>query len=188
MPLNENDIQLIIQRDCVLKGHKYVCPKVTNFFYGEADVLSVSSRGYAYEYEVKISRSDFFADKKKVRKHDIYSNPHDEWSKNNCPNYFVYAVPEGLISIDEVPEYAGLIYIKDEAVEIVKAAPFLHKSKPDLQKLMHKMLMLYQQRAALGCTLLTHLNREIKIANEKAEKARKEQTQKFIDHYKKLKV
>lgn len=51
------------------------------------------------------------------------------------PNYFYYAVPEGLIQPEEVPEYAGLIYILKEyhyerqSYVIVKKAPFLHKQK-----------------------------------------------------------
>lgn len=51
------------------------------------------------------------------------------------PNYFYYAVPEGLIQPEEVPEYAGLIYILKEyhyewqSYVIVKKAPCLHKKK-----------------------------------------------------------
>lgn len=51
------------------------------------------------------------------------------------PNYFYYAVPEGLIQPEEVPEYAGLIYILKEyqyehqSYIIVKKAPCLHKQK-----------------------------------------------------------
>lgn len=51
------------------------------------------------------------------------------------PNFFYYAVPEGMIKPDEVPEYAGLIYIKQEcqfsyqSFSIVKKAPQLHKTK-----------------------------------------------------------
>ena len=51
------------------------------------------------------------------------------------PNYFYYAVPEGLIQPEEVPEYAGLIYILKEyryecqSYVIVKKAPCLHKQK-----------------------------------------------------------
>ena len=49
------------------------------------------------------------------------------------PNFFYYAVPDGMIKPDEVPEYAGLIYIKQEyqynCFSIVKKAPQLHKTK-----------------------------------------------------------
>ena len=51
------------------------------------------------------------------------------------PNYFYYAVPEGLIQPEEVPEYAGLIWILKEyrdvraAYTVPKQAPALHKQK-----------------------------------------------------------
>ena len=50
------------------------------------------------------------------------------------PNYFYYAVPEGLIQPDEVPEYAGLIWLAKEnmrggGIIIKKEAPRLHKQK-----------------------------------------------------------
>lgn len=46
------------------------------------------------------------------------------------PNYFYYAVPEGLILPDEVPEYAGLVYVNERGqIKIPKKAPCLHKDK-----------------------------------------------------------
>ena len=51
------------------------------------------------------------------------------------PNYFYYAVPTGMLEPDEVPPYAGLIYIDSEyryvaqSYRIVKEAPQLHKTK-----------------------------------------------------------
>lgn len=52
------------------------------------------------------------------------------------PNYFYYAVPDGLITVDEVPEYAGLIYIIPDDGDyhftwfrIAKQAPKLHNVK-----------------------------------------------------------
>lgn len=50
------------------------------------------------------------------------------------PNKFFYAVPEGLIKPEEVPSYAGLLYItKDLKVIKVKDGKFIHKdiNKPD---------------------------------------------------------
>lgn len=45
------------------------------------------------------------------------------------PNYFYYAVPPDLITADEVPQYAGLVYVKDYSFDIIKKAPLLHKEK-----------------------------------------------------------
>lgn len=46
------------------------------------------------------------------------------------PNKFYYAVPEGLIQPEEVPAYAGLIWVTNTGGLIeVKKAPYLHKEK-----------------------------------------------------------
>ena len=46
------------------------------------------------------------------------------------PNYFYYAVPEGMLVADEVPTYAGLLYIHEESgISIVREAPRLHTRK-----------------------------------------------------------
>lgn len=59
------------------------------------------------------------------------------------PNKFYFACPEGLIKENDVPEYAGLMYIgeKSEYPEIIKTAPFIHKNKHDIQKLLFKKYM-----------------------------------------------
>lgn len=45
-----------------------------------------------------------------------------------CPNRFYYACPPGIIKIEDLPPYAGLIHVKDqEDATIIKQAPFLHK-------------------------------------------------------------
>ena len=100
----------------------------------ECDVISVSKSDYIYEYEVKISRSDFKADFKKD-KHKLMTeglgykeNKGDVWYLTS--NYFYFVVPTNLISIDEVPEYAGLMYMNEDLqFEVIKKAPLIHKIK-----------------------------------------------------------
>ena len=81
-----------------------------NVFLGhfEADILEITKAGYSYEYEVKVSRADFKKDVEK-RKYDV--KKYDLLTGCERVNYFSYVVPEGLISADEVPEFAGLIYV-----------------------------------------------------------------------------
>lgn len=50
---------------------------------------------------------------------------------NHIPNKFYYACPENLLSISEIPAYAGLIYVGESKSYEVKPAPFLHKVKKD---------------------------------------------------------
>lgn len=112
-----------------------------NVYSWESDVLKFTNSGYAYEFEIKISRADFKNDfKNKKKKHALLENKEDV----NKPNYFYYVVPNDLISLDEVPEYAGLIYVHGVAIgsgkihyqfEEIKKAPKLHNEKIDVEKL-----------------------------------------------------
>lgn len=112
----------------------------------ESDYLAMTKSGYLYEGEIKISKSDFKADMKKKRKHQILEGTYqpkmvDKWDKGKyvgkteekvCkPHYFFYAVPQGLITADDVPEYAGLVYMMDVFPYFYweKKAPKLHSEK-----------------------------------------------------------
>lgn len=75
-----------------------------------------------------------------ITKEQLHTYPDD----TKLPNFFYYAVPEGLLEPDEVPPYAGLIYITTfkgfrrhrsdperwyNDIKIVRKAPQLHKTK-----------------------------------------------------------
>ena len=100
----------------------------------ESDICAVSKSGYASEYEIKIDRWDFLRDFRKVHKHRFYSN-----EKSRLPfKQFYYVVPEGMVSADELPEYAGLIYIGQHGnsikplnatVKVIKQSPNRKVSK-----------------------------------------------------------
>ena len=96
-------------------------------FNWESDFLCCTNSGFYYEYEIKISRSDFRADKKKKKKHLILEGKEE----GKRPNYFYYAVPEGLLKTGDMPEYAGLVYLRSSwpYVQVVKPAPKLHPAK-----------------------------------------------------------
>jgi len=83
--------------------------------------------------------------------------------KHKIPNRFYYACPEGLIQPDEVPEYAGLLWLKGHSIYDMKNAPLLHKEKHDftsvlLDKFYHKSI---NQRHKIW-----ELQREIKRLNK----------------------
>jgi hypothetical protein len=129
----------------------------------ESDFFCITSSGYAIEVEVKISRSDFKADQKKSQKHFILQNAAKEivampvhgWNgakqyrdvKPLAPNKFFYCCPADLIQPGEVPEYAGLLWVKPDdysGIKHVKSAKWLHKNKQDLsKKLLDKYYWLY---------------------------------------------
>ena len=107
----------------------------------ESDSLSVTKSGYVYECEIKISRSDFFNDKKKEKKHQILEGTYQlsKYQKEypERPNYFYYVVPENLIRPDEIPAHAGLIYITEvfPYAKTIVPAPKLSDKKIDEEKL-----------------------------------------------------
>lgn len=100
---------------------------IPNFYLNspfEMDVCKITKAGIVYEYEIKISRSDYKNDFKKGGKHDLIKQ-----GKRAC-NYFFFVVPEGLISKDEVPDYCGLYYYtKHDSFHLVKGAKKLHREK-----------------------------------------------------------
>ena len=69
--------------------------------------------------------------------------------EEKLPNKFFYAVPKGLISKDEVPDYAGLLYVDENLeVEKIKDGKFIHKDILKPQKLWNKTYYAYQRELA----------------------------------------
>lgn len=155
----EKQIQDVLEKHYDRGGIKYTVSNLYLFKNNwETDFLLVQkTSGYCYEIEIKTSRSDFFNDFKKVEKHTIlregthqvkkYRYKFDPETKKTVtnhyyvtkewkfrPNRFYYCVPENLIKIEEVPEYAGLMYVIGDKVKTVKEAKFIHKEKLDLIK------------------------------------------------------
>lgn len=111
--------------DLVLKG-----PRINGF---EADILRLSESGYTVEYEIKISRADYSIDQRKFRyeRPNDFDRPGKQIFKHHLiasghhVNEFYYIVPEGLLSVTEIPPYTGLITTPGNTFRIVKAAPVL---------------------------------------------------------------
>ena len=136
--MKEKDVQLAIIRNWY-SSNNIMIPNVTGGC-GEMDVLRLTRAGYATEFEVKISRRDFFHDKVKICKHKTYSDifigatrltwdgkPDD--NVRGIPNYFIYVVPFNLkLTARDVPAYAGLFELTEHGyIEVVKSAPRIHK-------------------------------------------------------------
>jgi hypothetical protein len=153
---NEYAIQEFLHRHFV--GRLYEVPNIYLYSW-ESDFISVTRSGYVHEFEIKCSKADYRNDhKNKPEKHTILKHGHRElnnWEKKslgcgykllnqseitpdnkilkNRPNYFWYVCPENIIT--DVPDYAGLMYVKG-LNPIVKKAPKLHNVKiSDHQKI-----------------------------------------------------
>lgn len=152
--MSTSEIQQLICKSELLKRN-LVCENVEHLLCWECDVLSLSKSGYLSEFEVKVSRSDFLAEKKKIRKWELMQ-AQDE---RTCPNYFWYVCPEGLILEAEIPVYAGLIYIKLDGIEIQKTAKLLHKGKKGRDKVLTKFCRISSERIYLGGCRMAYDNR-----------------------------
>ena len=117
----------------------------TYFFKNESDVLTFTDSGMCYEYEIKLSRSDFFSDSKKPRHKKMLQALAKIGKTPFVANRFYYVCPSNVIKVSEVPEYAGLIYT-DTLIKEVKKAPLLHSDKHDVKRLFDKMYFAYRNR------------------------------------------
>lgn len=133
-----------------------IMPNFTPVGWWENDVFEITGAGYWIEYEIKVSRGDFFADAKKynteypegfqwdpVKKEypkGVQRTKHERLADGDIkgPNRFYFLVPKGLVKPEEIPAWAGLIYAyKNEAddryirFDQVVKAPLIHKSKLD---------------------------------------------------------
>ena len=162
----EEYIQRKLNGFFAMNTQKYVIENLYVFKW-ESDKLIETRSGLIYEYEIKVSRSDYKNDfKNKKDKHVILEGKeehipsYEEYKERlsyygndisdkyyrtenfKKPNYFYYAVPEGMIDVSEVPSYAGLIYVLPEdkhetkdgrwcstGIYTVKQAPKLHGTK-----------------------------------------------------------
>jgi hypothetical protein len=90
-------------------NHRYRLRNV-RIFNWESDMFSMEvDSGFTCEIEIKMSRSDYFADFKKP-KHKVIGS----YSSAVAPNFFYFACPDGLILPMDLPPYAGLIYFDTE--------------------------------------------------------------------------
>jgi hypothetical protein len=162
------EIQIALCKYLSEKGHEHLCENFGHMVF-EMDVASLSKSDMLLEFEVKISRSDFCADKNKrkksgLSKFEMYGNPFGYEAR--CPNYFYYVCPEKLISKDEIPLFAGLFYYNsDKEIVLIKSPKRIHKMPSNRINILNKMLRMVSQRKYLGGTMLTYKNNLIRNGN-----------------------
>ena len=125
----------------------------------EADLLAVTRAGYAAEYEVKLTRADYLRDIEKKawsRYGGYYSRPgptgvclrkHELLGEGDArgPNRFSFVAPAGLLTIGDIPPWAGFIEVETHGrwlvPRFVRGAPLLHGHKSEtLVALIHRAL------------------------------------------------
>lgn len=117
------------------------CKALSEHF--ECDFLAMTRAGYLHEVEIKRSRADYFKDYEKIalglwhgkENGYVHEKKHDLIQAGKLSNYFWFCVPEGLVKLEEVPEYAGLIVLRKDRYGVnpvvLRHAPKLHKTKPE---------------------------------------------------------
>jgi len=126
--MTEKSIQNALFGYLLQRGNQLSVPNYTPARWHECDMLAITRAGYSVEFEIKISRSDFKADASKTFKHFALAK-----GDPNGPSRFFYVVPQGMITVEEVPAWAGLICaVPNEqntsirSLREVKKAPKLH--------------------------------------------------------------
>lgn len=162
--MNTKHIQKIVGKMQTLKFHSPVCENVKyliNDF--EMDVISLSKSGMLYEFEVKISRSDFLADSKK-RKHDYYIK-----YPERQPNYFSYVCPIDLIKLNEIGSKVGLYYVDGNEITEIQPPKIIHKNLHNKVKILEKVCRITSERNFLDGCRMTYNNRLINIKKQNDE-------------------
>lgn len=158
----------------------------------ESDFWLMTKSNLCYEFEIKISKADFKNEfKHKTEKHALLENNNQKLIK---PNYFYFAVPENLIQLEDIPEYAGLIYIIDifPYYEIIKTAPKLTDNKQDENtlNLLEKFYYNYRDwkhKVLIERNYNEELNKMIDNYSEKPEDEKKHYS-KLLEENKKMKL
>lgn len=137
--MTEREIQNALWHWLRQKGHEWMCPNYTPLDWWECDMFSMTKAGRFVEHEIKTSVADFRADKGKER--EDYKRDDAGKLVRDGPNFairesrgkhaslalgdmrgpvrFRYVVPaevkegelRGIITPDECPVWAGLIYV-----------------------------------------------------------------------------
>lgn len=136
--MTEKKIQEILASYCITKGHHAICPN-SGVFGWEADLVSFTKSFFGNEYEIKITKSDFRQDVKKQRKHwELQKSRQTGPSYKSTPGpvYFWYCCPVLLANeiIIEIPDYAGLLAVRENFITVLKRAPRLHKEPASQQQ------------------------------------------------------
>ena len=167
--MTARQLQQTIIRERLRKAK--LVPNYTPKGWWECDVFEVTASGYFVEYEVKVSRSDFFADfgKEMIARRFRWTPPegvlmekkHDRLlgdTSPTTPRRFWWVVPSGLIAPKEIPAGTGLIYVSPRAKgyerfggveEVIVPAPDRHRHKMDPETVKHALGVCYYRMHAL---------------------------------------
>jgi len=172
--MNERAIQNALFDNLRQKGYLLCCPNYTPAKWFECDLFAVTKAERFVEFEIKVSVSDFKADARKgpsERDKQYFGSfsPDSKTFQNfdprgkherlgasdeRGPSRFFYVVPAGLLAVEDMPIWAGLIYAEIPEsrhfvtnglirLRTVKEAPHLHRAKACPRVVQHMASVMY---------------------------------------------
>lgn len=148
--MKEKTAQTVLYNYLEKRGLKLACPNYTPLGWWECDLFTVTPADMFVEYEIKLTRADFFHDQEKKpqdwksrmreARGDEVLTKHARLERKDTqgPSRFFFVTPKGLLKPEEIPPWAGLIEI-DRAgsprygfrwsAGECKKAPQLHRDK-----------------------------------------------------------
>lgn len=165
--MNAREIAVAVMAD---RWQRSFClPGYTPRNWWECDVFELTGAGFFREYEIKLSRADFKRDAEKDGWAGHWDpgegrkNKHELLAQGDArgPVQFWFVVPEDLVTVDEVPEWAGLLYFRENKerrlwerpgyIVARKKAPRLHNTRLDPKVERHaRGITYYRMHLTLG--------------------------------------
>jgi len=117
--------------------HVITCPNLHCFGW-ESDIVSLTASLVVHEIEIKCCRSDYLREFRsstpgtKTFRRKCYDGTKPQWER---ANYFWFAVAPGVLNtVDEVPEWAGVLLMDDSSRGINLARPAPKHFPPRLKR------------------------------------------------------
>lgn len=127
------------------RRHIAVVPNI-NVFSWESDLVTVTETRLSHEFEIKISRSDWLSERRRVdadgltdpkaRRARTLASPMAKLSVHSNiekPSYYWLVMPDGVDIDGEIPDYAGVMRLQWWSdrwwVNCERRAPRLHREK-----------------------------------------------------------
>ena len=117
----------------------------------EDDFFFVDKEYKTWTIEIKRDRQDFLRGElvKKAEKIALLTEAYENNNKDNyfLPNYFYYCAPVGMIKLEELPKFAGLIEVDDDHNLIFVTDVMQLHDYVDKERLMDKLLKKFYNKS-----------------------------------------
>lgn len=134
---SEAIVQDILYKCKLFKKMLYKLSNIYVFENWETDFFFVGNDYSTWELEIKVDKQDYDRDViNKPKKHTLLQEVFENNNPNKyfIPNFFYYCAPEGMIPIDSLPPYAGLIELDSDnnpifKTEVIKVHDKIYKDR-----------------------------------------------------------